>query len=104
MVDDETAFAEEFGDWLRHWGYDVRVIVNGRRALEETLLSDLIFLDIDLGNISGFWVAEEILKRNPKTRIVLMSGVDWFMKNGAVPDTFTDSGLLAKPFQGQRGA
>ena len=99
IVDDETAFAEEFGDWLRRWGYDVRVITDGRRALEEASVSGLFFMDIDLGDISGFWVAEEILKQSPKTHIVFMSGVDWFMNNDAVPVTLAASGLLAKPFQ-----
>ena len=56
-------------------------------------------MDIDLGSISGFWVAEEMLRRNPKTRIVFMSGIDWFMNNSVVPETLTAGSLLVKPFK-----
>jgi signal transduction histidine kinase/predicted RNA-binding protein with RPS1 domain len=99
VIDNEAVFAQEFGDWLRHWGYEVRVLADGQQALEDNSLSDLVFVDIDLGNVSGFHVAAEILKRRPETRIVFMSGLGWFMNGGALPDDFVACGMLAKPFK-----
>ena len=40
---------------------------------------DIIFLDIDMPNISGFELAQEITRKNPKTLIIFVSAYDNFV-------------------------
>lgn len=74
-----TALASKYEDDL-----DFKIgptFTDGRLVLSfmDTMTFDIIFLDIDMPYISGFDLALEITKRNPKTLIIFVSAYDNFV-------------------------
>jgi CheY-like chemotaxis protein len=67
--DPVTAELEHY--FLTSEGYDVRIVLDGRKALEEAelLQPDLIIIDVILPNINGLKVCQA-LKSNPKTSAI----------------------------------
>ena len=76
VVDDEEPIREIFKDILTQDGHEVLTAESGKRALE--LLSqhqiDLLFTDLSMPEMSGWEVARQTRKSQPKTIIVLTSG------------------------------
>lgn len=68
VVDDHPVVVRQMEAMLTAAGYRVLGVDNGQRALEllETLLPDLILLDIDMPGLSGLEVCR-IVKENPRT-------------------------------------
>lgn len=56
---------------------EVRTVVNGREAICETsnCFYDICFLDLNLPDINGLDVMNEIKEISPKTKIVIMTGM-----------------------------
>jgi signal transduction histidine kinase/predicted RNA-binding protein with RPS1 domain len=99
VIDNEVEFADEFADWLRRWGYQVSVITDGQLVQGEVPVSDLVFIDIDLGHTDGLKIARHIRQSRPEILIVLMSGLNWFVQNHTGLQATIADGLLVKPFQ-----
>ena len=78
LVEDEAITAKLEKQQLEKYGYTVRHINNGEKAIETVLIDnthvDLILMDIDLGSgIDGTQAAEEILKRKDIPIVFLSS-------------------------------
>ncbi len=76
VVDDVDTIARVYARFLERKGYEVRIAFNGEDALEEwdRFKPDLVISDIRMPKMSGFELANEIRKKNPEQKIVLMTG------------------------------
>jgi len=77
IVDDEPSYREYLERYLSREGYDVRTAGSGREAFDvsrefdpEILLADWMLKD----HMHGLEVGTVLRKRNPKLRILLMTG------------------------------
>jgi len=79
IVDDETSFLEAMTLALRkvcdYHGY-ISSVENGEKAIEKIKLNfyDICFLDLNMPDMNGFEVMEQITEISPKTRIAIMTG------------------------------
>ena len=103
VVEDEPQVRASVVQQLRSLGYDVAEAANGAAGLAavaaaavpfDLLLSDLVMP----GPLGGRALADEVARRWPATRIVLMSG---YAKDTVPADTASTAGvlLLSKPFR-----
>lgn len=53
--------------------YEIHTFVNGNDLLNSTINFDILFLDIELEDISGINVAENVLNRSPNTIIIVVT-------------------------------
>ena len=78
IIDDSPFIAREISDVIEPKGYEVighaKNGEDGIRMAEE-LKPDAITLDIIMPGIDGIETATELLKRNPGTRIVMLSSL-----------------------------
>ena len=102
VVDDAPANLESLSDILVSQGYQVRVAPNGKTALKEVeaALPDLILLDINMPDLSGFEVCER-LKGDERTRdipVIFISAMD---QTEDIVKAFTLGGVdyITKPVQ-----
>jgi CheY-like chemotaxis protein len=66
LVDDDEAKRYILATWLRRAGHTVTEVGTGREALSNAGAADLILLDVNLPDMSGFEVCRQI-KANPQT-------------------------------------
>lgn len=73
VVDDDNDTAESMAELIQSLGYDVRVALDGPTALRtcEEWNPELVFLDIALPGMSGYEVAREIRKKDPRRPILV---------------------------------
>jgi DNA-binding response OmpR family regulator len=69
LVDDDEAKRYVIGVWLRRAGYTVEEAATGQGALERATDADLVLLDVNLPDISGFEVCRQ-LKGDPRTAAI----------------------------------
>ncbi|KAA3615360.1 MAG: sigma-54-dependent Fis family transcriptional regulator [Calditrichaeota bacterium] len=76
VVDDDPVFLELLTDVLQFEGYEVHCSADGRTALDllESLLPDLILLDLSLPDIDGIEVLKRGLEMHPSLAAVMISG------------------------------
>ena len=78
VVDDEREFLSLFSRMLQMWGYAPLTAADGDKALE---LVDrhpglgAVLLDLRLPGRDGMEILREILKRNPRTGVIILSGL-----------------------------
>ena len=106
FAEDERALQEVIAEQLREEGYGVTTAADGVEALArlEEARYDLALLDIRMPRKDGLEVLQAIRARQPRMRVVMLTGVDEFsvaleaMKLGAddyITKPFTLSELLA---------
>ena len=78
LVDDENSVLQMLSKQLDFWGYKYEKVDSGQTALVKMSENDydLIFLDINLGDISGFEVLEEFRKTNDLTQVIMISSLN----------------------------
>ncbi len=78
LVDDEKSIRKMGEEMLRMVGYSVLTAANGKEALEVYRSNQdriaLVLLDLIMPEMGGKQCLEEILKINPKTRVLIASG------------------------------
>jgi two-component system response regulator AtoC len=76
VVDDVDTIARVYARFLERQGYEVRIAFNGDDALVEwdRFGPDLVISDIRMPKMSGFELASKIRKKEPKQKIILMTG------------------------------
>ena len=76
VVDDVDTIARVYARFLERQGYEVRIAFNGDDALSEweRFHPDLVISDIRMPKMSGFELASKIRKKEPKQKIILMTG------------------------------
>jgi CheY-like chemotaxis protein len=79
VVEDDTIQAQIIGKFLERDGYKVRLVHNGEQAhaaLREQPMPALVLLDVDLPDINGFTLLEQIRTREAtqNLRVVMVTG------------------------------
>jgi CheY-like chemotaxis protein len=79
VVDDNEDAAESLGALLRMMGADVRVALDGWRALEifDEFKPSAVFLDLGMPDMDGFEVAHQIRSRPNTQDTVLIALTGW---------------------------
>jgi two-component system chemotaxis response regulator CheY len=78
VIDDSPFIANQVKDGIEGKGYKVLGHAkSGEEGLEmyEELLPDIVLLDIIMPGIDGFETAQELLKKHPDVRIVMLSSL-----------------------------
>jgi len=77
IVDDDSSIAEILEFNLRNEGFEIETALSAEEALKKTLDSfDLILLDVMMGGVSGYKMAEQMRKDNITTPIVFLTAKD----------------------------
>jgi DNA-binding response OmpR family regulator len=99
VVEDEADLALAVATGLRREGYAVDVAGDGAAALDRATLTpyDLVCLDLNLPDADGLEVCRELLRPDPRPRVLMLTA------RGSVEDRITglDAGAddyLVKPF------
>jgi DNA-binding NtrC family response regulator len=101
LVDDEEYIRELGVELLTDAGYKVLTATSGERGLElyrnEQEKIDLVILDLVIPGMGGKKCYEEILKINPKAKILIVSG---YSANGPGKEAIEAGakGFVGKPF------
>jgi len=101
LVDDEEAIRELCKDILARFGYTVLMASDGETALEiyreKKEEISLVILDIIMPGMGGRKCLEELLKMNPKSRIIIASG---YSINGPAKEVLEAGakGFISKPY------
>ncbi|HUN36138.1 MAG TPA: SpoIIE family protein phosphatase [Trebonia sp.] len=69
LVDDDEAKRYVLGTWLRRAGYVVTEVGTGRDALDNVAAAEVVLLDVNLPDMSGFEVCRRI-KADPRTAAI----------------------------------
>ena len=69
LVDDDEAKRYVLSTWLRRAGHTVMEVGTGREALAVAATADLVLLDVNLPDMSGFDVCRQI-KTDPRTAAI----------------------------------
>lgn len=85
ICDDDKKFREFLETQLKNY-YDERSIPlnfvhfsSGEEILEHNLLFDLVFLDIEMGNINGIVTGKELKKKNPHCIVFIITSYDKYL-------------------------
>ncbi len=76
VVDDEKLVRWSIETFLKSWGYEVYSVGDPREALEIFSKSgiELVITDLRMPGMSGIELAKEIKSKNPKAKIILVTG------------------------------
>ena len=76
VIDDEEVLARNIKRYLDRRGFDTAIAVTGRDGLQRFAKGeiDLVLLDINLPDVHGFNVLDEIRHRDPRVIVVCVSG------------------------------
>ena len=78
IVDDEPPIRVLLTRWLRDWGYDVRDVGSAVEALDVMAAepADILLCDVNMPELDGLWLAEQVHAQWPQTAIVMSTGCD----------------------------
>ncbi len=98
IVEDEENLAKFVGLELKHEGYEVETVLDGRSGLDDALENnyDVILLDLMLPELNGLEVARR-LRETKKTPIIMMTARDSVIDRVSGLDYGADD-YLVKPF------
>jgi len=76
VVEDKSPVREELGKVLQMKGYEVSLAADGREGIEKfnTELFDLLVLDVNLPDINGWEVFEQVTRINPFLPVIIFTG------------------------------
>lgn len=77
-VDDDTDIIKQGKEYLEGEGYNVLITTNGKEAIEiyqkQGEEINIVILDVDMPEMNGIEVFEEIKKINPRVNVLFLSG------------------------------
>lgn len=100
IVDDEEALRDILYQELTAEGYDVDTLDGGAKVVE-TLKNkkyDLLLLDINMQQVDGFIVLQQLKKENIKVKTIMLSGYD-DLRNAIHATKLGAVGFISKPFR-----
>jgi len=76
LLDDEPIVGKRLKPALSKLGCEVEVFENPRQALQRLAQKDfdIVVTDIRMDEIDGIQVLEEILKKSPRTKVIMITG------------------------------
>ena len=100
VVDDDPETVSSFCELLDMIGLDVLITgSNGRDVVDmyEKHRPDLIFINLIMPKFDGFYGIKNILKKNPNTKIVVVTG-DLLAGESYLMNTLKVTAVIYKPF------
>lgn len=99
IVDDNYDLADGLGAVLEDEGYQVTLTYNGADGIKasNTGRFDVIFLDVKLPDMNGVEVFQKMYKKDPKARVIMMTGYRIEQLLAEVMDS-GDVKIIRKPF------
>ena len=99
VVDDERDVCDFVKNFFEERGYKVLTAPNGKEAVSmaEKETPDTILMDIRMPKMDGITALENIKKRKPKCRVIMVTCVDDLDKMGRASELGAD-GYITKPF------
>ncbi len=102
IADDNSAFRTSLKSFLETEGFSVRGAHDGEEAVRlfEQEPCDLVLLDLVMPNKEGFETMEDLLKLDPKQKIIVMTGGNRWISHFYL-DAAREQGakvVLQKPF------
>lgn len=85
ICDDDKSFRDLLEKHLRNYFNERSVSLNffqfgsGEELLDNQLLFDLVFLDVEMGNINGIDTGKELKRRNPHNIIFVITSYDGYL-------------------------
>lgn len=85
ICDDDRSFRESLEKHLRHYFDERSIPLNflhfscGEDLLKETLLFDLVFLDVEMGEINGIDTGKELKRKNPHNIIFVITSHEGYL-------------------------
>jgi two-component system cell cycle sensor histidine kinase/response regulator CckA len=104
VIDDEEIVGEMIEKLMTHLGHTVKILNNGREAIEFYSNNwqeyDVIILDLVMPDISGKEIFRALSKINPSVKVILSSG---YSINGEAQKILKEGALdfIQKPFKGE---
>lgn len=100
VCDDQEIVREVVGGFLKRKGCDVTKAKDGKECLDllQAEQFDAVFLDVEMPNVDGVTVFNEIKRMKIKTQVILMSGFDSSHFDGRFQAENTGAHFLTKPF------
>ncbi|MFH1655999.1 MAG: response regulator, partial [Candidatus Omnitrophota bacterium] len=76
VVDDEQDVVEALFHTLKRCGYEVETALTGEAGIEKTKKSkfDVVLLDINLPDLNGIQVLEQMKKVDPEIEVIMITG------------------------------
>lgn len=100
ICDDDKLFCDYLEDQCRNY-YDERKVplnifkyTSGESLLDETLLFDLVFLDVEMGVVNGIETGKELHRKNPHSIIIVVTSYDCYLDDAFRIQAFR---FLSKP-------
>ena len=100
ICDDDKSFRDLLEKHLRNYFNERSIALNffqfgsGEELLDNQLLFDLVFLDVEMGNINGIDTGTELKKRNPHNIIFVITSYDGYLDDAFKIRAFR---FLSKP-------
>lgn len=100
ICDDDKNFREKLEKHLRTYFDERRLSLNffhfscGEDLLDEKLLFDLLFIDVEMGNINGIYTGKELKRKNPHNIIFVITSHDGYLDDAFSIHAFR---FLSKP-------
>ena len=98
VLDNEALIAELLSDYLEQQGYKVQTFTDEDRLLKDETTFDLYICDLDLNEMSGWDVLNQLRARGREAPFILMSGWKLGWDESALKAKGV-AGYLKKPFQ-----
>ena len=78
IVDDEIEICDFLKSFFEERDFDVVTALNGQAALEqvEKFKPSVVLLDIKMPGISGIQVLEEIKKKHPRIKVIMVTAIE----------------------------
>jgi DNA-binding response OmpR family regulator len=78
LIEDDVIISKNLSDYLLNESYEVQQVFSGEHALEnfQNRHFDLVILDLNLPDMSGFQVCKAIRKENLNTPILILTAYD----------------------------
>lgn len=94
LCDDEAIYTEKTKHYISTFflehsiSYDVHVFRDGREILDSQLTFDIAILDVDMEDVGGIEVKDELHKREWRTKIIFLSNYDMYMEDSFGRDVY----------------
>lgn len=85
ICDDDETFRNSLEKHLRHYFHERSISINflqfsnGDDLLKNTLLFDLVFLDVEMGKINGIDTGKELKRKNPHNIIFVITSYEGYL-------------------------
>lgn len=78
VIEDEELVRDLLEELLSLEGYQVKLNENGNKGLDffksNADAIDLVILDLNLGDVSGYYIYKEMVKFKPSVKVIISSG------------------------------